>query len=85
MNLHEQCYYVKLDGKTVATVSHVRSETPWMSGKVAFVDSALFDKLIAVSAMAGFDLDVDALDVDEAEEERLWAAKCMSLRSLGMI
>ncbi|GAL04599.1 hypothetical protein JCM19237_1271 [Photobacterium aphoticum] len=63
----------------------MRSETPWMSGKVAFVDSALFDKLIAVSAMAGFDLDVDALDVDEAEEERLWAAKCMSLRSLGMI
>ena len=72
---------LQLDGVKVATIHGFSYETPWATGKVEFVDDSLFNKLVAVTSMSSFDLEMDELDLEDEEEERMWDAK---LRELGI-
>lgn len=66
---------LKLDGKTVARITTYSYETPWATGKVEFEDQYLFKKLIAVSSMSSFDLEMDELGLEDDEEEKIWDSK----------
>jgi len=72
---------LKLDGITVGTILSFGYETPWATGKVEFNESTLFEKLVAVSSMSSFDLEMDELGLEDDEEEKMWEAK---LKVLGI-
>jgi len=72
---------LELDGKTVARILSYSFETPWATGKVEFEDQFLLLKLLAVSSMSTFDIEMDELGLDDEEEERMWEAK---LKELGI-
>lgn len=70
---------LKLDGITVGEILSFSYETPWATGKVKFKDNSLFEKLVAVSSMSSFDLEIDELGLDDAEEEKMWETKLKEL------
>ncbi|PHS62153.1 MAG: hypothetical protein COB09_15695 [Thalassobium sp.] len=70
---------LKLDGITVGEILSFSYETPWATGKVKFKDKSLFEKLVAVSSTSSFDLEMDELGLDDAEEEKMWEAKLKEL------
>lgn len=70
---------LKLDGKPVAQITSFGYETPWASGAVEFIDKKLFERLINVSSMSTFDLEMDELGLEDEEEEKLWEAKLTEL------
>ncbi|WP_416637197.1 hypothetical protein [Pseudomonas sp. OHS18] len=72
---------LKLDGKSVATISSFSHETPWATGKVEFKKQSLFRKLVSVSSLSSFDLEMDELGVEEDMHEELWESK---LKELGI-
>ena len=79
---------LKLDGITVGEILSFSYETPWATGEVKFKDHSLFEKLVAVSSMSSFDLEMDELGLDDAEEEKMWDAKlnelCISWEDLKL-
>ena len=70
-----------LDGITVGQILSFSYETPWATGKVELKENSLFHKLVAVSSMSSFDLEMDELDLEDDEEEKMWEAK---LKELGI-
>lgn len=70
---------LELDGKKVATIVSFCFETPWATGKVEFEEQSLFDKLIAVSSMSSFDLEMDDLGLEDEEEEAMWESRMAEL------
>ncbi|MBD9657587.1 hypothetical protein IB239_22390 [Pseudomonas sp. PDM12] len=72
---------LKLDGKSVATISSFSYETPWATGRVEFKEQSLFRKLVSVSSLSSFDLEMDELGVEEDKQEELWESK---LKELGI-
>ena len=70
---------LKLDGITVGEILSFRYETPWVTGMVKFKDHSLFEKLVVVSSMSSFDLEMDKLELDDAEEEKVWEARLKEL------
>ncbi len=72
---------LKFDGITVGTILTFGYETPWATGKVEFKEKSLFDKLVVVSSMSSFDLEMDELGLEDDEEEKMWEVK---LKELGI-
>ncbi|WP_417440855.1 hypothetical protein [Idiomarina sp.] len=70
---------LQLDGVKVATILSFTYETPWATGKVEFEDDSLFKKLVAVTSMSSFDLEMDELGLEDDEEEKMWEAKLSEL------
>jgi len=68
-----------LEGVKVATILSFSYETPWASGKVEFVDDSLLQKLIAVTSVSSFDIEMDELGLEDDEEEKVWEAKLIEL------
>ncbi len=66
----------------MATINSYSYETPWASGTVKFIDNSLFDKLVGITTMLFYDLEVDELRLEDAEEEKLWEEK---LKELNLI
>ena len=59
-----------LNGAEVGTFRSYGYETPWASGKIEFVDSNLFDKLIRLTLFDLFELNMDGQGLSEEEEEQ---------------
>ncbi|MBV1874270.1 MAG: hypothetical protein KUG80_05795 [Gammaproteobacteria bacterium] len=70
---------LQLDGIKVATILSFGYETPWATGKVEFLDDSLFNKVVAVTSMSSFDLEMDELGLEDDEEEKMWEAKLIEL------
>ena len=70
-----------LDGISVGKILSFTYESPWATGKVELKENALFHKLVAISSMSSFDLEMDELDLEDEEEEKMWEAK---LNELGI-
>ena len=70
---------LQLDGKSVAQIISFSYETPWATGEANFDDKELFLKLVRVSSMSSFYLEMDELELDDEEEERLWEARLSEL------
>ena len=70
---------LKLNDTLVANITSFSYETPWASGTVEFTDKALFHKLVSITTMSFFDLELAELELSDAEEERLWEAKLAEL------
>jgi len=67
------------EGKTVAKILSFTYETPWASGNVVFESRSLFEKMVAVSSMSSFDLEMDNLELEDDEEEKMWEEKLSDL------
>ena len=70
---------LKLDDKQVATITSYSYETPWASGSVEFIKEALFDKLVGITTMLFYDLEVDELGLEDDEEEKFWETQLTEL------
>jgi hypothetical protein len=68
-----------LDNKEVATIDNFSYETPWASGKIQFHENELFIKLVNVTSMLTFDLEMDELNLPDEEEEKQWESKLSEL------
>ena len=67
------------ENNPVATIHNFSYETPWASGEVEFMDQPFFQKLVCVTAMASFDVELEELNLSDAEEESLWDKKLSEL------
>ena len=76
MNIPIDLYF---NNKKVALIYSFNYETPWATGKVKFIDKTFFEKLVKVTSMNRFDLDIDELGLSDEEEEQLWEAKLTEL------
>jgi hypothetical protein len=52
---------LEFDGKTVAKIISYSYVTPWATGMVEFEDHSLFKKLVALTSLLSFDLDLENL------------------------
>jgi hypothetical protein len=62
-------------GEFAATLSNFGYATPFAIASATFQDESLAIKLIALTTMNQFGIELEEMDIPEAEEERLYDAK----------
>lgn len=67
------------DGEIVAILHDFHYETPWCYASPTFSIDALESKLKKLSEFRSFDLELEDMGLEEAEEEYLWEQKLSSL------